>query len=157
MEFDKIAWISCDLKGTTLTVKFTETITKDITEDFDKPCNIVAVKSAVITKNIVNQGVVTARKGDEVKKGDVLITGVINVTNEYDELIETDYVSAKGFVYGIVEYNYNDSFEISCYEKRYTDKNEKQYSMFLCDRLLKIPKLKKAIWIYMILLQKTAN
>lgn len=140
--FPKIAWISCDIKGTTLNVVFTETVSDEMIEATNEPCNIVAVKAAVVTKTIVHNGVVIARKGDEVKKNDILITGVLNLTNEYDEQIETDYVCAEGLVYGKVKYNYDDSFTLRTYEKRYTDNHNKTYKFFAFGNIFDMPKLK---------------
>lgn len=137
--FPKIAWISCSLEGTCLTVTFTETVTPEEIRKSDEPCNIVAVKDAIVSQNIIHKGMVIARKGDEVKKGDVLITGVINVTNEYDELLETDYVSAEGEVYGIVEYNYMDEFDLSSYEKNYTGREDQSFCFIWFGNTGKIP------------------
>lgn len=140
--FPKIAWISCDIKGTTLNVVFTETVSDEMIDSPKKPCDIVAVKNAVVTKTIVHNGIVIARKGDEVKTNDILITGVVNVTNEYDEQIETDYVCAKGLVYGKVKYIYEDSFPLRNYEKEYTNNHNKEYKLFAFGNIINIPKLK---------------
>lgn len=74
---------------------------------------------------------VTRNKGDEVKKGDVLISGTVNIYNDYDELLETNYVVADGEVYAIVEYNYIDEFDMNSYEKAYTGREKKTYAIML--------------------------
>lgn len=125
-EFDKIAWVSCQIKGTKLIVEFSETVETNKLKKSDNPCNIVAIKDAVITKIITDNGVAVINTGDEVKKNDILISGAINIKNEYDEDITTEYVAAFGYVYGVVEHYYTDEFPLDTYEKKYTGKSEKK-------------------------------
>ncbi len=115
--YDKIAWITCELDGTRLIVRFVETVSKEEIRKMEEPCNIVAIKDGLVTELIATSGKKIANPGDEVKKGDILITGVVNIYNEYEELIETNYVSADGVVYGKTEYQYNVTFPMD-----YTDK-----------------------------------
>ncbi len=124
--FSNIAWISCEIKGTNLIIYVNETIPTDSTLKLSEPCNIIAYKDAIITEIITNKGKKVASIGDQVKKNDILITGVINLSNEYDELIETNYIAAEGTVWGIVEYNYNDNFSIETTKKEYTGNTKKQ-------------------------------
>lgn len=126
-KYSKVAWISCDIKGTSLNVKITETIDKNEIIKSDKPCNIVAIKDGILTDIVVRTGKNTRSKGDEVKKGDIIITGTVNIYNDYDELLETNYVVADGDVYAIVEYEYQDEFDMYFYDKIYTGEERKSY------------------------------
>ncbi|MBQ9277313.1 MAG: sporulation protein YqfD [Lachnospiraceae bacterium] len=128
-DYADIAWISCELKGTRLNISINETILPENIKENITPCNIVAVKDGIITDIYVESGTKVMNKGDEVKKGDILITGAINLYNDYDELIETSYVPANGNVYAIVSYDYNDIFELSHYEKEYTGKSKNYYGL----------------------------
>ncbi len=143
-DYENIAWISCELKGTRLNITINETILPKTIEENTVPCNIVAVKDGIITDIYIESGTRVAGKGDEVKKGDILITGAINLYNDYDELIETSYVPANGKIYAIVSYNYYDSFELSYYEKEYTGKEKRYYGLSFGSKSLKPykPKIK---------------
>lgn len=132
-DFEDIAWISCELKGTRLNISINETILPEKIEENDTPCNIIAVKDGLISDIYIESGTKVRSKGDEVKKGDILITGVINLYNDYDELIETSYVPANGKVYALVNYDYYDSFSMSYYEKQYTGKTKKYYGLVIAD------------------------
>lgn len=127
-KYDKVAWISCEIKGTELNIVFTETIEQDTVSENKNPCNIVATKDGVITEIITRGGVPMVFSGDEVKKGDVLITGVVNIYNDFDELMETTYVPASGDVYAVTKYMYEDTFSLNYYEKEYTGKSKKYFS-----------------------------
>lgn len=130
-KYDKIAWISCELKGTQLNINMTETIPPNVVFDYSKPCNIVASCDGVITDIITKSGTSIAHKGDEIKKGDILISGVVNIYNDFDELIETEYLPAKGDVYALVTRTYEDEFPLEYYEKEYGDNTKKYYGIRL--------------------------
>lgn len=139
LSYPDVAWISCNIKGTELNVNLSETVPKNTQMDFTVPCNMIAAKDAVISEVMVKDGLSLIHIGDEVKKGDVLITGVINISNEYDEYIETDYVSAKGEVYGITKYDYMDSFPLEYYKKQYTGNKKKTYGFQIINKFINIP------------------
>ena len=118
MQYDQIAWITCDVEGTRLVVRFVETVEKEEVTTFDTPCNIVAVKGGIVLDLLAKSGTKLVNPGDEVKKGDVLITGVVNIYNEYEELIETNYVAADGIVYAQTKYQYQQAFPLDYTQKR---------------------------------------
>lgn len=138
-KYDKVAWISCELKGTNLIINIEETLSSQPNIKSNHSCNIIAYKDAIITDVVINNGERLVSSGDEVKKNDILITGVVNIYNEYDELIETNYTSASGTVYGIVEYDYYDEFSLQTNKKQYTGKTKKSYYIEIFNNILKLP------------------
>lgn len=142
-KYNKIAWISCYINGTELNIEISDTIEPDKIKEVNKPCDIVAVKDCVVVDMITKSGVPVVKKDDTVKKGDVLITGRIEIYNDYDELTDINYVSSDGFVYGETVYNYYDSFELRHYEKEYTGNEISFYSLSFGDKMCTpyIPKI----------------
>ncbi|MGN0152629.1 MAG: sporulation protein YqfD [Wujia sp.] len=138
-QYDQIAWISCELRGTQLNIVLTETVEPDMIEEQTEPCNITAVKDGIITDIITRAGTPVVSAGDEVKKGDILITGVVNIYNDYDELLETRYIPASGDVYAIVRYTYEDTFPMQNYEKKYIGKAKNSYSIGFAGHFLSAP------------------
>lgn len=118
IQFHQVAWITCEIDGTRLIVRIVETVEQDKIPSCTQPCNIVAIKDAYVTDLIATSGQKLVSPGDEVKKGDILITGVVNIYNEYEELIETNYVSASGVVYGKTEYLYVQTVAMEYTEKK---------------------------------------
>ena len=135
-KYNNIAWISCELKGTRLNISINETISPEMIKENTTPCNIVAMKSGIVTDIVLESGTRVVNKGDEVNKGDILITGAVNLYNDYDELIETSYVPANGEIYAICSYDYNDSFPLDYYEKDYTGNSKKYYGITFFDSTL---------------------
>lgn len=138
-KYNNIAWISCQIKGTNLIISIKETIPIEEPITYTSPCNIVAYKDALITDIIVNKGQKVATIGNQVKKNDILITGVVNIHNQFDELIETSYTSAQGTVYGIVEYNYFDEINLQNTIKSYTGNESSQYNINAINNILNLP------------------
>lgn len=138
-KYTSIAWISCQIKGTNLIINLEETVPTEEIITMDEPCNIVAYKDAIVTEIVINSGTRVTNLGDEVKKNDVLITGVVNIKNEYDELIETNYTTARGVIWGIVEYSYLDQFNTEINEKTYTGSSKTHYDLSVINNIIKLP------------------
>lgn len=77
MEREDISWVGIDVKGTNLIVKINEADKSPEIIDINEICNIVADKDGEISKMIVKQGTARVKVGDVVKKGDLLVEGVM--------------------------------------------------------------------------------
>lgn len=135
-KYDEISWINCNLNGTTLTVSIEEGLISDENKDSLKQNDIVALKDATITKMITREGKPVAKVNDQVKKGDILISGTIYIYNDNYEVLETNYVAADGDIYGESLESYEDGMDISCYEKKYKKSSKKYYTFFVFDYCL---------------------
>lgn len=138
-DYTDIAWISCQIKGTNLIISLEETIPSHELIIMNEPCNIIAYKDSIITDIIVNNGTKLVSIGDEVSKNDILITGVVNIYNEYDELIETNHTTATGEVWGIVEYTYKDEFMLETNKKNYSGETKTITSITIGTNRIKLP------------------
>jgi similar to stage IV sporulation protein len=129
-DFDEISWVSCELKGTVLTVYLEEGIAPAKTEQEETAGDVVALKDGVITKMITRTGTPVVKVEDSVKKGDILISGTIYIYDDNNEVLETNYIAADGDVYGTTTYSYEDYVELQYYEKNYEEKSKKQLTLF---------------------------
>ncbi len=83
---NKISWISINRRGTVAYVEILESENIGIKEEeAPKYSNIVADRDAVIEEISVKKGKAMVKVGDVVKKGDLLISGVVE--NEYGNLL----------------------------------------------------------------------
>lgn len=138
-DYDKVGWISCDINGTQFNVTITETITTDKLEKTGEPCDIVAIHDCTIEEIITRSGTPLVKSGDSVKKGDILISGIVPIMGDFDVLMDTSYVESDGDIYGVMEINYHDEFELNTYEKIYTGEEKNQYKITFFDQSLKLP------------------
>lgn len=130
-QFEDIAWINCELEGTRFIVHIRETIPAVETKNQTQPGDIVAAKDAVVTSIITRNGTPMVKKDCEVKKGDVLISGTIYIYDDYNEILETNYICADGDIYGKTEISYEDYVPLSHYEKEMTKEQKTYYSVSL--------------------------
>ncbi len=72
---DKLAWASLNIEGSCLTVNVTEVTEKG--EDNSVPTNLKAAADGIITHIDVTSGNCVVRVGEVVKKGDLLVSGII--------------------------------------------------------------------------------
>ncbi len=126
-KYSKMSWINCSIKGTNLIINFSEN-PYQINEMSNEICDIEADKDCIIDKIIVKNGTALCSQGDKIKKGQILVTGKVDLLNEYGEQTETMYVSSDAVIYGLVTYTYDDSIEMNYYEKEYY--KEKKYLSF---------------------------
>ena len=77
IERQDLSWIGIEIKGTNAIVTVEERIEKPEIIDKNEICNIVASKDAIISKMIVQSGTARVKEGDKVKKGDLLVEGVM--------------------------------------------------------------------------------
>lgn len=90
LKSDKLAWASLNVEGSCLTVNVTE-IT-DANKNSSAPCNLKASADGIIKKIDVTQGNCVVKVGDTVKKGDVLVSGVLEKANN------TQFVHSAGVI-----------------------------------------------------------
>lgn len=128
-DFSEVSWLSCELKGTGLTVYLEEGIHSNKETDKMKAGDLVASKDATITKMITREGTPIAKVNDKVKKGDILISGTIYIYDDNNEVLETNYIAADGDVYGETTYEYEDCLDLKYYDKKYSIE-EQEYITF---------------------------
>lgn len=135
-DFDEISWISCELKGTVLTVYLEEGMISAKEDKQEKPGDLVAAKDAVITKMITRQGTPLVKVKDTVKEGDILISGTIYIYDDNNEVMETSYIAADGDVYGTTSYTYEDYVELKYYKKKYSENSKTHITFYFMDYCL---------------------
>ncbi|WP_160646177.1 sporulation protein YqfD [Chengkuizengella marina] len=107
------SWIGVTMKGTKVQIKVVEsTIPEEL--PLLNPRNLIATSDAIITEIFAEKGNPLVKVNHRVKKGDVLISGVIG-----DEETQ-EIVVAKGKVRGLVWYEYNIKVPLKQDVKVYT-------------------------------------
>ncbi|QEK12358.1 sporulation protein YqfD [Crassaminicella thermophila] len=107
IELKNLAWVGIQIQGTKAIIEVVEKVDPPKKIPKDIPCDIVAIKKGVIEKIIAKNGDALVQKGDIVKKGQILITGVIQ-----REGLETRYVHALGDVFAKTYYEENDKISL---------------------------------------------
>ncbi len=105
--FPEITWVSARVSGTRLLVKIKENeVLSEIPPIDETPSNIVAEKDGVITSMIVRSGVPKVAIGDQVEKGQLLVSGALPVIGDSEEIINIHYIRSDADITARTEYHF---------------------------------------------------
>jgi len=124
------AYIGVKLKGTSLYFTVVEKVRPE-KELIEGPINLVAGKDAVISSILAEKGLPLFKVNDRVKKGDILISGIMG-NEEHNQL-----VTAKGVVKGIVWYEAVATVPLKQEWREYTGNFLERYYLAIGNRMVK--------------------
>ncbi len=124
-----IGWVSAEIKGTRLIIKITETNMPVPAVTATQPCHIIASKDAIITKIVTRTGTPMVQVGSVVKKGDILVSGVVDIIGDNEFLLNKRAVIADADIVGKSYYDYEDTFSLKYKQKQYTGEMKSGYSL----------------------------
>jgi len=135
--FTDIGWVSAELTGTVMKIHIKETHMPSLDADRvvdglgnawdEKTGHIVAACDGVVAELTVKSGTALVRPGDVVKKGDILISGVLNVIGDDGGIVAKHAVLAAGSVRLKCVENYRESVPLNYQEKIYTGRSKKGF------------------------------
>lgn len=124
---DDIAWLGVNIRGSRVYIEITERIdTESIPHITDEACNLVASKDGVISRLEVKQGQTMVKKGDGVREGDVLVSGIMD--SVYGGFRT---VHAYGEVYAATEYTAEREYPLNYEEREYSGNEQVRYGIDL--------------------------
>lgn len=123
LKTDKLSWASFNIEGSKLVVNVSET--KKNNGSYN-PTNLKATADGIITHLDVTSGNCVVKLGDTVKKGDLLVSGIIEGANG------TRFVESKGLVVAETEFEITvtEDFKQNIYFKTGKEKVKKVISFF---------------------------
>lgn len=126
-KYNDISWVCAEIKGTNLIIHVKENYITEISQKETKPYHIVANKDAEIVSILVRTGVAGVKVGDKVKKGTILINGMVDVFDESEQKLFTNPCNSDGEIIGKTKYQYKDELKIDYKYKEY----KKGYTYYL--------------------------
>lgn len=133
---NKLEWIEIENSGTKYIVRVEER-RKNKNATIKAPRNIIAKKDAIIKKINAEKGEIIKNKLDYVKKGDIIITGSINLNEEIK-----GNVSAQGSVYGEVWYKSIVEYPLIYKEKKILNDEKNIYVLRFNNLLFNLNNIK---------------
>ncbi len=88
-KIDGIAWAALNVEGCVLTVDITETEDTE-KNDNNYPSNLVSDYDGIVKKIEVRQGTTIVSADDIVRKGDLLVSGIVELSNGTTHLVRAD-------------------------------------------------------------------
>ncbi len=126
--YENMSWVSAEEKGCVLNIKMKEgTAEKKKEEREITPCHLVAPCKGIVQSIVTKEGTAQVKKGMKVKKGDILISGIVEIKDDSEAVVRKKGVHAEGEITILTERKYEDSINI-----RYIAKNKtgKEVSVF---------------------------
>lgn len=127
-EYDVITWTSVQVEGTTLLIYIKENEMPEYDQDGQQEnaegMDIIATKAGMVSYMITRSGVPQVALGDQVEKGDVLVSGAVPVYNEDTTVRKYQFVQSDADI--IIRYSESVSVkrDILYEEKQYTGKQK---------------------------------
>lgn len=128
-EYPFITWTSAKMEGTKLTIAVKEndvdTGTKLVHE---ANADLVSDTNGIVESIVTRKGVPLVKQGQEIKAGDLLISGAIPIVSDDQQIKAYQMVRADGDVFVKYEQRYTDTLPAAYQRKKYTGKEKKTYS-----------------------------
>jgi similar to stage IV sporulation protein len=125
------AWIGVDKKGTAITITVIDS-TKPEQKPLEGPRHLVAKTDAVITRIVAENGRPKVERNDRVRKGDVLISGILGDGNH------NKLVVSKGKVMGLVWHEFRIASPLSTRTRSFTGVSQDRTFLIFGNRALQI-------------------
>ena len=81
----------------------------------------------IVESVVTRQGTPLIKSGEEVKKGQELISGIVNITDDSQEVVRYEYVQADADVYVRYTIDYYDTFPLTIEKKSLQGKRKMEF------------------------------
>ncbi len=133
LDMDALSFISINLRGTVATVEVRERLTETEIEDKQTPSNLIAAYDGQIEALQVTGGVSVVKIGDTVKKGSLLVSGVID-----SRALGYRLVRARGEVFARTTLTFETEIPYEYTEKVYTGRFFTKKSLKFFSKTIKL-------------------
>ena len=125
--YDDIVWVSASMDGSRLRIQIKENEdtfqeeekSRDPSGEPESSQNGNASQDGVITSIITRSGVPMVHVGDSVKKGDLLVSGRMEVLNDAAEVIGYQYQQSDADIFADTQMAYKDQIPLTYQKKTY--------------------------------------
>ena len=136
LAYEDIGWVSAEIKGTRLIIKITETNMPAPLVEATAPSHIIATKDAVVKDIVTRTGTPLVKPGDLVRKGDIMVSGVLEVMDDFGGVLNRKPVIASADIVCSSYYDYHDVFALTHTVRKFTDNKKTGYYIKLFGRKL---------------------
>jgi len=131
MQLPEAAWVGVDKKGTSITITVIDS-TKPEKKALEGPRHLVAKTDAVITRVIAENGRPKVERNDRVRKGDILISGLLG------DGVRGKTVVSRGKVMGLVWHEYEIASPLMTKSSNFTGVSQERKYLLIGNRALQI-------------------
>ncbi len=148
-EYNDIIWVSASIRGTRLIIQvkenedslpaMDETVPEEPAEEngAGKAMDIVADQDCTITRIVPRNGIPMVQEGQEVKAGEILVSGQVPVLDDAGTVTAYQYYEADADIQGRTILEYQDAVDLTYEEKEYINVEKIEYSLKIGDYYLR--------------------
>lgn len=149
-EYNDIIWVSASIKGTRLIIQVKENedslpamdaVLPEIGGEDGKEgqaMDIIADQDCTITRLVPRNGIPMVQEGQEVKAGDILVSGQVPVLDDSGTVTGYQYHQADADIQGRTVIEYQDEIGLTYEEKEYVDVEKTECSLKIGDYYLRL-------------------
>ena len=116
-KFPDITWVSAKLSGTQLIFEIREGTIPPEEQKEETACSLFSEVEGTVEKIITRRGTPLVKEGDSVEKGQELVSGILNITDDSQEVVRYEYVHADADIYIRHNVSYYDTFSLDLEKK----------------------------------------
>lgn len=135
-QYNDIGWVSAQIDGTKLIVRIKETNMPSLYDKQTIPVHMIANRDGTVYSIVTRSGTPMVKALDEVKAGDILISGVVNIVGDNQEIVRKNPQVADGDIFIRTEYEYLDERSLKYIGKDYTNKCVKEFHVRFANNYL---------------------
>ena len=155
-EYNDIIWVSASIKGTRLIIQVKENEDSLPAMDEvnpepageqlqeDKAMDIVADQDCIITKIVPRNGIPMVKEGQQVKAGEILVSGQVPVLDDSGTVIGYQYHKADADIQGRTSIEYQNEISLTYEEKEYADIEKKEYTLKIGSYYLRLGSIRNS-------------
>ncbi len=136
LAYDDIGWVSAEINGTRLIIRITETNMPAPIVEATAPSHMVATKDAVVKEIVTRTGTPMVKPGDVIRKGDILVSGIVEVMDDFGGVLHKKPVIASADIVCSSFYDYRDVIPLTHTKRIYTDHKKTGFYITLFERKL---------------------
>ena len=116
-KFPEITWVSAKLSGTQLIFEIREGTPPPKEQKEEDSCSLFSEVEGTVEKIVTRRGTPLVKEGDSVEKGQELVSGILNITDDGQEVVRYEYVHADADIYIRHKVLYYDTFPLDVEKK----------------------------------------
>lgn len=122
-DYPEITWVSASVSGTRLVIRVRENeVIGELPEEDHSPCDLVSEKDGIVMRMMVRSGTAQVAPGDEITKGQLLVSGLVPITDDSGEVIRSQLVQADADIIARTNMSYTERLPLQVGERTYSGK-----------------------------------
>ena len=139
-ELPELSWLTVNVRGCRAYVVVRERVLSPEIVNHRSPTNIVSKRAALVTRVLALDGRAMVQKDAVVQKGQLLISGVAEISDVMQPSASTRFLAGKGEVWGRTWHELSVKIPLTYETKCYTGAEKHEYALLWGEKRLKFQK-----------------